>query len=353
MKLKISDGAASSLGMLAIAIRILFGVTIEMPNLYNSGWISVLLGGAMAMPLAFAAGQIRARASLSPFALLTESSPAVTRVFAALLAAIAVWDAAISSDAISCSASYVALGSVSMLYLLLPQLLLCYWCLKCNGDAIGFSAGIWNRVLPWLLLIIVVIEIKQFRFQWITPALGPGIPSLIEGAVRVAGWLSLLTGTFLIAEKDGEKSLLNPVRLTGRCCLIAALLVLLHGLMTPPLVYTEKQSRFFLLDTLLSNGRSTLSLQLPLMILWFIGLFLLLLFDVFFAAAMLQTALPKLKKRPCVLLVLAAITALSIFNLTSGDLPNLTARWLYALHGAILLLSMAMMHRAKGGARHA
>lgn len=50
-------------------------------------------------------------------------------------------------------------------------------------------------------------------------------------------------------------------------------LVLLHGMMLPALVRAEGFSRYFLLDTVLTNGRTTLALQLPKMIVWFGSLF--------------------------------------------------------------------------------
>ena len=354
MKFKISGSAASSLGMLAMALRILFGVTIELPGLYNAGWIAVLLGGILALPLAFAATWLRNASSLSPIGALSKRSPAWVRVLTASLSLTAVYDAAVVSDIISCSASYVALNSVNMIYLMLPQLLLCYFALSFNGDAIGFSAGIWNRILPWIVVIIIFVEFRQFRLPWLTPILGPGAAPLLDGALRVAGWLSLLTGLLMISEKDTrEGKPLRPVWLMVRCCLIAAVLVLLHNLMTPALVEAEASSRFFLLDTLLTNGRSPLSLQLPMMILWFIGLFLLLLFDAFTSVALLQATVPRLTKLPCILIVLGAIVAMSLGNLTANDIVLAVQKWLYVIHGILLGIAMIQLKPQKGSVSHA
>ena len=71
MKFQIREGAAASLGTAAVVARILYGITIDLPWLYNSGWISVLLGGVLALPVALAAAQLRAAsAGKSPLSAL-------------------------------------------------------------------------------------------------------------------------------------------------------------------------------------------------------------------------------------------------------------------------------------------
>ena len=55
MKFRISDSAAASLSFLAITARIFSGVAMDMPDLHNAGWLAVLLGGVLSLPLAWAA----------------------------------------------------------------------------------------------------------------------------------------------------------------------------------------------------------------------------------------------------------------------------------------------------------
>ena len=80
MKFQIREGAAASLGATAVVARILYGVTIDLPWLYNSGWISVLLGGVLALPVALAAAQLRAAsAGKSPLSALNARRPVLAR----------------------------------------------------------------------------------------------------------------------------------------------------------------------------------------------------------------------------------------------------------------------------------
>ena len=354
MKFCIREDAVASLSLTAVAARILYGVTIDLPWLYNSGWISVLLGGALAMPVAFAVGRMRAASGgKAPLAALAERRPPLARALAVLLAATAAVDAAEAVEAIAVSAGYAALDSVAMAYLLLPQLALCAWGLTLNGDAIGGSAGVLNRILLCVLALFTLREAPDLCPAWLTPVLGPGAPALIEGALRAAGWLSLPLGLFLIAEPDSRQpaNAARPEAALAACCAVGTVLVLVHGMMLPALVRTQNLSRDFLLDTVLTNGRTALSLQLPKMIVWFVGLFLRMLFDGFVCAAMLQAALPKLPRWALIALVTLGVAALALSGALTSAVSAAFGRWLYAAQAGAALAALAAMGVGKGAAQ--
>lgn len=355
MKFRISDSAAGSLSLLAIIVRIFGSVAVDMPDLHNAGWLAVLLGGALSLPLAWAAGQLRSHCSVSPFATLTGHCQPLLRVTAALFALTALLDAAAVARTIASSASYVALNSLPMFALLLPQLLVCLWCLTLNGDAIGFAAGIWNRILPLLLLIVILLQFSAFRPAWLTPLLGPGLPDLLDGALRVSGGLSMLAGLFLIAEQDpdGDRRRFQPIKTMLVCTLAAAVLLVLRSMMTPPLFKGKEASIFFQLDTLLSNGRAPLSLQLPMIILWFVSLLFLLLFDAFLFAAMLQRALPRIGRRLSIAIVLISIGGLALSGFISRESALHISVWLFAAQSALLASIMLFLLIHKKEVAHA
>lgn len=343
MKFQIREGAAASLGTAAVVARILYGVTIDLPWLYNSGWISVLLGGVLALPVALAAAQLRAAsAGKSPLSALNARRPVLARLLAGMLMLTAAFDATMAVDAIADSAGYAALDSVAKIYLLLPQLALCAWGLTLNGDAIGDSARICNRILLCIFVLFMLREIPDLCPEWLTPILGPGVPALLDGAVRVAGWLSLLAGLFLIAEPDVQHpaNAIRPVSVMAIGGAIGMGLVLLHGMMLPALVRAEGFSRYFLLDTVLTNGRTTLALQLPKMIVWFGSLFFLMLSDSFLCAAMLQTVAPRLPRFVCIGIVTAGIAALALTNVSASRVETPVGRWLYAAQAGVMLAAM-------------
>lgn len=356
MKLKISDEAAAPLAFVAAATRIFYGVILEMPELYNSGWLAALVGGALALPFAFAADRLFHRREISVAgALESGGQTALLRVLCALLALPLLFDAAVVARGVCSSASYMSLYAIGTPILLASQMGMCLWCAQLGGDAIGFSARLWTRVLFCLLAIVVLFQIPTLRPAWITPILGPGIPALLDGALRVSGWLSLLLGVFLISERNPDRngSRFSPVRTVSLAALTAAVMLALRGMLTPALVGGNLTSGFFHLDTLLSNGRTPLSLQLPLTIIWFIGLFMLLLYDTFLCAAMLQTFCTKLP-RFVVCLISATAAGLLAFSGISSLANSLRVfSWMYVFHGALALVLLIFTPKDNGGTTHA
>ena len=353
MKLQISDNAACSLAGLAIAARLVHGVVVDLPELLNAGWLAILLGGAIAaIPALALCALLKQRRSASVLACIAHP---LRRVTCAAFFALSACDAAVVSSAIADSASIMALTDVATVYLMLPLLAICLACLRLNGDALGRSAAIWNRALPWLLLLVIVLEFRDYRFNWLTPVLGPGVSTLLDGAVRAAGWLSLPAALFLTAVPDERNvhSHLLPLKALGTSAGFAVLVALMYGMMTPAIQDSSLFSRSFRLDTLLANGRTGLSLQLPTNVLWYVSLLYALLFDVFTSAAMLQGALPRFGNRTCTVLALFAISLLSVSRL-SGRAPGLRAAvWLFPCIGLLLSILMISVFFAKGARKHA
>lgn len=352
MKIRIGESAAASLILPAVIMRIFYGIAIDMPAVGNAGWLSALLGGVLALPFMLAVRQMRARCAPSPTA--ASSAIPLARPLLAVFALTAAFDAAFITNAIAGSASYIALNAISLLYLLLPQLALCLWCLTRGGDAIGTSAGVWNRILPWLMLIVVLLQLPDYRPAWLTPVLGPGLPEILDGAIHTAGWLSLSAGLLLAAEREEntKSTRLCPLKTLLLCTGIAAVLLVLRGLMTPTLMEEALTTRYFRQDMLISNGRAPLSLQLPLTILWFMSLFYLLLFDSLTCALMLQHLFPRLKRLPCLLLAVGGTIGIIVSGMASRETGQLVSRWLFAVQGGTAALWMLLQYR-KGGVAHA
>lgn len=347
MKLRITGPSAASLVKLGVTARVIYGVVIDMPDLYNAGWLAILMGGLLTLPMAMAAGMVRKRLDCSPAEALRQSAPHALHPLAGALALLSAQDAAVVASGIAFSASYAALNSVAVAYLLIPQFLLALWCLRLNGDAIGSSAGLWNKVLPWLLLIVVLLEARDYRPAWLTPVLGPGVPKLLDGAVRVAGWLSLPIGLTLIAEpgERGDVRPWNPMKTLALSVGLSTFVCLMNSMMTPARLDSVASTRFYQLDALLSNGRTSLSLQLPTIALWFISLFYALLFDAFSCAALLETAIPRLNRRASVWITLIAVSLLTMSRFAEQRFI-LEAAWaLYAASGVVLGAVMLLLLR--------
>lgn len=330
MKLCISHDAARSLVKLAVTARVVYGVLIDMPQLFNAGWLCVLVGGALALPIWFAVSQIRKhdinRTSIS------------FRAVCAVFFLLCVYDAGILATSVSESASYMALNSTASIYLTLPLLLLCLFCLRFNGNALGSSAGVWNRILPCILVIIILLQLGDYKPEWLTPVLGPGVKELFKSAVKVAGWFTLPVPLLLLTDSDER----NPKKasLAYSLCLsaaTAALICIAFSMMVPAIPEEKLFVRSFRLETLLSNGRSGLAMQFPAIAIWYLGLFYALLTDVFAGSILLQHAFPGMNRFVCMTAPLT-ISALLAASSLSDRTPALTVSgWLYPIHAALFV----------------
>lgn len=346
MKLHISDAAVSSLVKLAVTARVIHGVIIDMPELYNAGWLSILLGGLLALPLTFC---------VSRFRLANGCRPALhARLIRAAFFLFFAWDAAAVTSAIADAASFMALNSTAAVYLMIPQLILCLWCLRLGGNAIGSGAGIWNRILPWLLMIVVILQFKDYRPQWLTPVLGPGIPSLLDGALKAAGWFSLPAALFLVSDSDGSpKAHLRPLKALGASVGLSAAVCILFSMMTPSLPDEKLATRAFRLDALLANGRTGLALQFPTIALWFLSLFHTLLFDAFSACIMLQGVFPGWSRSTNILNTLAVGSLIAVSRFSEKTFSLTAASWLFPAIGTLLVILMLSALKSKEANKHA
>ena len=344
MKLQISADGACAFARLAIIARVVCGTIIDMPELLNAGWISVLLGALLALPAMLAVIHCRRNHILPP------------KSICVLFCIIAICDAAAVCSSIADSASYMALNATPAVYLMLPQLLLCLFCLRLNGDSLGASAGIWMRILPWLLLSIVLLQFKSYEPAWLTPALGPGTSNILSGALRTAGWFTLPTALYLIAEPGigGKSTSPSIIKTLWICAGSSIFICLIASMTTPAITDTNLFTRAFRLDSLLANGRTGLAQQLPAIALWYLGVFYALLFNMFTAAALLQHIFPAWNRHACIWIPLIITGILGADKLAGRTAALTIADFLYIAQAALLAFSMTYANFSeRAGTDHA
>ena len=136
--------------------------------------------------------------------------------------------------------------------------------------------------------------------------LGRGAGGILRWGLRAAGWLALLAGAALAA-CDDEASFARVAQSLAFAALAAAGLIALRLMMAPDLGAAEWDRRVRL-DSLLTNGRAPLYLQLPMIAMWFTGMLHLLAFEGCLGQALLVRAAPRWKRWARTGLVLAAVT---------------------------------------------
>lgn len=343
-RFRITGEAASSLAVIAITARVFFGTVMDMPQLVCAGWLAVAVGAAIAFPMVLLACIVRAHAQKSPAERLAEHP---IRRLLIVFAVYFAYDGAIVARGIAHSASYLSLNDASLIELLLPILLMCLFSLKCGGSAIGSAARFWRWFAPWLIGVIFLLQAPQFRFEWLTPVLGPGIDKLLSCSIRVAGWFTMLIPLCFLSDSAEQSDSMHPMRLYFICALLASGLMILRHLMLPAMIGSEFDRYFFLLDTLLSNGRANISLQLPIAIVWFFGMLFTLLADAFLSASLLKRAIPGLPDGGLSTIAVLLIAIFALSGWTTREI-GLTAAWIaYPASGAMLIACALILQNKK------
>lgn len=331
MRLTLPYGAARWLGCVAIGVQLSVEIFLHMPWLYNAGWISVLAALLLCLPLALLSGIFTRASGAVPVASALEqcAGAGFARAVCALFVPVALEQGVVAADALIGSVRYVELSESPAVSLLLPLLLFAVPAALLNGQSLGGGARVWTRVAAPLLALVILEQLKCYRTQWLTPLLGPGVPLLARGALNGAGMLCPFVIVWLCSEPDERDAqrrglLAVPVALVGLVC---AGLAALYAMMAPAAVGASL-SDGFQIDRLLSNGRASLLLQLPLVLLWYFGLLFCTAGNIFLAAKLAQLVVPKLDGRIAIVASGLLIGALTLVEDLSSALQG-THKWLY------------------------
>lgn len=310
MNQKLSRSAASASAGAAVISRLFYGLMVDAPEVHNGAWLSVLLGLGLSLPALWLVQRA--------------SEKGRTLLMWGLMLAVGV-DAAGMLEAAAFSESCIAFNHIPAPVLMLPLLLAAVRCLWLGGDALGASARVWMRAFVPLLPVVILCQWSCYRPAWVFPIFGFGMEGILRGGLRAAGWIVTIGGA-AVALCDGAR-LPKVFRSLSIAALVAGLLILLR-LMMAPAMDSAGMSRRVQLDALLTNGRAPMVLQLPMIVVYFIGMLHLLCFETWAAAALLHRVIPQTDGPLTGALILSAIVLLAILPLPAWPdtwrLPLLT-----------------------------
>ena len=337
MKLGISRCAAMPAAFVAISTRVFLDLGLDGGTIHNGVWIAALLGALPAIPYLLCLDAVGS----------TRKPGIIIRwLLTPVLLTIVVTDAARVLSIVSRAAGYLTLERVPALWLILPVTLAMLWCVWRNGDAIGYAATLWTRVFPALMLVVLLLQARHLRMEWLHPLLGDGWQAIFGDGVRASGCFVPATA-LLLACRDTDNHAARPFGLAWLCLApaVSALLLILRLMMAPTglngMPWLER------LDALLTNGRAPLYLQLPMITAFFTGLMHLLACECFAAAALLQRCFPGLNGRVCAVLVVLSCTVMLLLNAPgAGMLP-----WLFVAAAPVVALAALIRPAAVGGGR--
>ena len=166
------------------------------------------------------------------------------------------------------------------------------------------------------LIAVLLQHLGSYNLRWLTPVFGSGWTAIASGSVSAASRMFKAALLWLIAEPDARASRFRAKLWALPLCggLIAAALLALRAAMAPALIRPEA-SRVFQLDSVISNGRASITTQLPMLVLWFAGLLASLALDLFLSSALLQRVAPRLDGRAAVALAVLASFSLALAGL--------------------------------------
>ena len=332
----------------AMTMRMYWGLSLDFHYALNAIWLCPVLGLIIYLPFAFALRQAAGLGNSSPWENLSRRAPGgVMNAAAAGFALLLIYDAAATVQLMALSSNVLALNDVSPMLLILPLALVILCVVKLGMDALGNSARLWLRVLPVFVIVILIVQSKSYRFGWLTPVLGGGMPGIVSGGVYCAGCMALLTLAWLLALPDRRAGGLLPCAALSAAA--TALLMLSQQLLNPPMMGTVLNTAARI-DLILNNGRMTLSPQIIVDVLWFGNMLYLISAEAVAAAEYVRMIAPKIPVWPLaagVALVIGASAAQNGAWLRAN--PTVVCNLFAVIGAAFALLLLIAIFRRRGG----
>lgn len=271
------------------------GMAVDAPSVHAAAWLCPIVGLALFLPLGLLESSCgRLAGNLSPWQYLRKRCPAgVMHAAELLLALLLLLDCASNMRVLAATAGMLTLGRTPVVLLLLPLGILSAVMVLLGGDAAGNTARLWNRILPLLFFVILIFHLPSYNAAWLTPVLGSGLDSILEGGVYCGGSIALLSLSCLLAVPDRKQKPLLPIISIG---VFAASLQLAALQMLSPSFTGTELSRSGRISLILSNGRTSSPLQMLMMLLWYGGILHVISAEAVSSAGFLEHALPSVPR---------------------------------------------------------
>lgn len=325
---------------MATGFRAFYAVIVDGGRLFGSGWISIVLGLLLSLPVVVVLMAIRRVQPEIPAAdaLKWAAGKWGARLIAGALAAILIYDAGGVISIMTSTVRYVAMPEANRNVIKITVALVCTAAVLMGTSAIANAVVLWKRLAVILIAALVLAQVPQFRAAWLTPLLGPGVEILTENALPAAGMFSFAAAAWLMLEPEHDKkgaALMKSALISG---VIAAGLALAFGMLVPGML-DEPSLRSFKLGRLLANDRAGLSLEMPYVTLIFSGMLSVLLFELAAAANALAIVLPGMNRQMGAALVCCGALAVSFTGCAEREKLVEISKWYYPLIAAPVVLT--------------
>lgn len=343
--------AAAPMVAAAIGMRMFWGMAVDFPFAMNASWLCPLLGLLIYLPLGFAINQVAKLGSGSVWTHLSEGVPAPIRHgLEGLFALVLLYDAAVAVRLLASSSNLIALNDVTVHLLIFPLAIVVAIVVLLGGDATGNSARIWIKLLPVFAVVMLFVQLKSYRTGWLTPVLGGGIGSILNGSIYCAGCLAMASLIWLPALPDRNR---RGILVYAAAASVVVSLLMLTQHMSFPAMINIPFTRAARIELILSNGRMSLSPQLLLDILWFGSLLHLISAEVATAGVYLHLLWKKLPKWIEAILISAVVSIAAVYNPDWMMVSAEITRLLFPVIGGLIVSLMIFERLRKGMKKHA
>ncbi len=329
--------------IISIATRLVFGLTLDYTDALNASWMCPLLGFILFLPIALAVKRLTNTSSEKQ----KISFAAVSVLFSLLL----IFDASAATHLLANTADIMALGEAPVWLLALPLVLLIFVCGIFGMEAEGYSARLWIRTMLPILAVVIIVQFRNYQFDWLLPLFGGGFGAIVKGAIYTSGYMTLLTLPWLLCVDDTEHSGILHGTFTGT---ISAVIILMLLAMLSPTLTGTTLSKSGRIELILSNGRVHLMLQMLTVVLWFANLLHLMNTETTAASSFLLNAFPRLSRK-----FAAGFIALAVFGCTIAGFAvkdpyaGIFSKCLYPVISAVILLMLIRSFTVKRRQPHA
>lgn len=315
--------AAMSAGSIFTALYI-DGYSLYM----NSGWMCIVLGSLIALPFISAVKKLGKK----------DPDSYIWRTLCIVIALYMAHTAAGITRLLINSVSYSNLQTVSPVLLSAIMLLACLYVNMKNASGLANAVKVCGIAFLLLLSIILVSNLGHMNYRWLRPFGAADAGTLYRGSIYVAGSVTAAALIHMIAGEDDSSGGVLRGSIIG--ALIALVLSVYTSVMSPVDI-ASVHSRLQNIEMLISNGRTSLGVQLPITLAWFLGYLLVLTSYCYSAALFMQNALRG--QRPVVPSVMSAIAVFVFANCGLAESEGLEVVGRYAFYGAVLIIMTACM----------
>lgn len=256
--LAIKARPAGYIAVIMIAVSTFTALTIDGHPYMNSGWLCTAIGCLMTLPLAVAADRYS-------FALKPGRDPAIAMRLASVPAALYMaYESAVISRLLVNTVSYSNVQMIPVPLLSLIMYSACAYITLKNGAGIGNASKIWLMCIGVLFITVLIACRGDMRFGWMAPLIGPGAAKIAAGSTVAAGHM---TAGLLIVTQAGDRKghICTRALLAGSA---AACILCIYWSVMMPAQLSNHMNRLTGIEQLLSNGRTSLAVLLPISMIW-------------------------------------------------------------------------------------